>query len=151
MIKVCSCIKSNSFSQEIFGKFSKMHSKLRSLDYRTLEVDRDFWRFAQSRVSWAVSSGRGCCLTFEQNFLYLGLCPLSLVLSLGTAKSNLAPSSLYSPIRYGLWGFYLCILHLFFRLNVPDYFNFSSFRMPHQSNSWTFTDIYKSNRFMLPY
>jgi len=39
-------------------------------------------------------------LLFSWNFLCFSLCPLLLVLSLGTTEKNLAPSSWHPPFRY---------------------------------------------------
>ena len=39
-------------------------------------------------------------LMFRRNFIFFSLCPLSLVLSLGTTEKSLAPSSWHPPLRY---------------------------------------------------
>ena len=44
--------------------------------------------------------GKNFFLMFRRNFLCLSLCPLPLVLSLGTTEKSLAPSSWHPPLRY---------------------------------------------------
>ena len=44
--------------------------------------------------------GKKFFLIFSWNFLCFGLCPLPLVLSLGTTEKSLAPSSWHPPCRY---------------------------------------------------
>jgi len=41
-----------------------------------------------------------CFLVFRWNCLYISLCPLPLVLALGTTGKSLAPSSSFHPFRY---------------------------------------------------
>lgn len=62
------------------------------------------WRLqnasGQSALVLGTFRGKQCFLIFRGNLLCFKMCPLRLVLSLGTSGKCLAPSSVHSPLRY---------------------------------------------------
>uniref|UniRef100_A0A8B9QH24 Glycoprotein endo-alpha-1,2-mannosidase n=2 Tax=Apteryx owenii TaxID=8824 RepID=A0A8B9QH24_APTOW len=67
-------------------------------------------------------------LMFKWNFLCFSLCPLPLILSLGTTEKSLAPSSLDPPIRYLYLLIRISLSLLFSRLNRPSSLSFFSYK-----------------------
>ena len=79
---------------------SRLH---RTLSRRVLNISREgesttpLGNLFQSSVTLR---GKKFFLMFSWNFLCFSLCPLPLVLSLGTTEKSLAPSSWHPPWRY---------------------------------------------------
>ncbi|KAK4817104.1 hypothetical protein QYF61_027967 [Mycteria americana] len=69
-----------------------------------------------------IHTGKKCFLRFRRNLLCFSLCPLPLVLSLGTTEKTLALSSLQPPFRVMRFPLRL----LFSRLNTHSSLSFSS-------------------------
>ena len=73
------------------------------------------------------------CLMFRQSLPYCSLCPLPLVLSLGTTGKSLAPSSLHPPFSY-LWTF----------VRSPWSFLFSRPRSPSSLSLFSQGEVFQS-------
>jgi len=83
--------------------YSRLH---RTLSRRVLNISREGDSTASlgSLFQGSVTlRGKKFFLMFRWNFLCFSLCPLPLVLSLGTTEKSLAPSFWHPPLRY-LWA-----------------------------------------------
>lgn len=96
-----------------------------------------FWISSQKETlphHWAAYSSilsqfkvNKCFVMFVWNFLYSSLCPLLLVLSLGTAEESPAPFCGFSSLRY-LQALVRSLSLLISKLNSTKSFNLSSYR-----------------------
>ena len=105
-------------------------SLIHSQNHKMAEVGRDLWRslcpsqLPRTASRWPLNisedgdsttslgnlcqclitlTGKKCFLMFRGNLLCFCLCPLLLVMSLGTTGRSLALSAMYPPFRYICW------------------------------------------------
>lgn len=98
-----------------------------------LQISKDLHSHSKSLCQCFVTrASQKRCLMFKGNLLCSGLCPLPVVMFLGTTEKNLTQPSLYPPFRYlyALMGFPLCFLWV-------RTFNYSSHKRCFEFLHWT--------------